>query len=279
MVDVDQPTDAELHTKLLKEQMEELKQKEQEAETLQQIEDDQYKKKKSVVEILEWHLQEESRRLARECALYNVREHKQKLKQKTIDVQENLAMENEILLKLENLELDRVIHDAMNRQQIKEGFEKYANLVKMQQNLEKDREKELDFVFDSEAKVIFERQSEVWKSEEKDRQKLLKEVLATIKQQIEDNLEKNRERQKELEREKEEHEKNIQEYNEELEKLSSEKENNPNKQSQRENIKLKELSDELDGIEKEEEWLKKEVSKTQKKHFVEASTMGTHRFY
>ncbi|CAH0549481.1 unnamed protein product [Brassicogethes aeneus] len=279
MADVDDLTEAELHTKLIKEQMEELKQKEKEVETLQQILDDQYKKKKSVEEILDWHLQEESRRLARECALYNIREHKQKLKQKAIDIQENLAMENEILLKLENLELDRVIHDAMNRQQVKESFEKYANLVKMQQELEKDREKELDFVFDSEAKIIFERQSEVWKSEEKDRQNLLKEVLATVKQQIEDNLEKNRERQRELEREKEEHEKNIQAYNEELEKLSRDKENNPNRQFQQENIKLKDLDDELEGIEIEEEWLKKEVLSTQKKHFVEASTIGTHRFY
>ncbi|CAH0549772.1 unnamed protein product [Brassicogethes aeneus] len=266
MADVDELTAAELHTKLIKEQMEELKQKEQEAEMLQQIEDDHFKKKKIVVEILEWHLQEESRRLARECALYNIREHKPKLKQKAMDIQENLAMENEILLKLENLELHRVIHDAMNRQRVKESFEKYANLVKMQQELEKDREEELDLVFDSEAELIFERQSEVWMSEEKDRQKLLKEVLATIKQQIEYNLEKNRERQGELEREKEEHEKNIREYNEELEKLSRDEENNPSRQFQEENIKLKELGNQL-------------VLSTQKKHFDEASTMETHRFY
>ncbi|CAH0549456.1 unnamed protein product [Brassicogethes aeneus] len=284
-----------LYKTMLDEQVVELKQKQLEAEMLKQIEREESKKKMSVVEIEEKHTQEERRRLERECALYNIRQHKQKLKQKAVDIQENLAMENELILKLKNLEMERMMQDAIKRQQVKETFEKYANLVKMQQELEKERQKQLDFVFDSEAKDIFERQTELWKNEEKCRQKLLKEVLATVKKQIEDNLEKNRERQRELQREKKENEVNIQEYNKELEKLDREKENKKlnrrveldedvkvknARKFQQENIKLKELDDELDGIRKEEERLKKEILNIQKKHAnVRPSTSRTRCFY
>ncbi|CAH0549452.1 unnamed protein product [Brassicogethes aeneus] len=266
---------------MLDEQVVQLKQKQLGAEMLKQIEREESKKKMSVVEMEEKHMQEERRRLEREGALYNIRQHKQKLKQKAVDIQENLAMENELILKLKNLDMERMMQDAKKRQQVKETFEKYANLVKMQQELEKDRQMQLDFVFDSEAKEIFERQTELWKNEEKCRQKLLKEVLATIKKQIEDNLEKNRERQRELQREKKENEVNIQEYNKELEKLDREKENKKlnrrvgldedvkvknARKFQQENIKLKELDDELERIRKEEERLKKEILNIQKKH-------------
>lgn len=283
-----------MYKEMLDIQVEELKKKQACAEELKRLEQKETKRKLCLAEIAAQQQQEERRRMEREVALFNVRQHKLKLKQKAKDIQENLAMEKDMIQRLQQLEYEKLIEDERKRCEVRESFEKYMKLVKVQQELERDRERTLDFIFDSEAKGMFDRQSEIWRNEEEARQGLLKEVLATLKEQVEANIRRNREYQAELLKEREENTMRIEMYNEELERLKEEDEKKKANRRQeldesvkvkqarkvaQDGIKLKELDDELDRIRKEEERLKREIMNIQKRQGNVRPTSTTRLFY
>lgn len=264
----------------LKHQMEELKRKQDDHEELKRIENEELKRKILLGEIEEKQKSEEKRRAARECALYNIQQHKLKLKQKALDIQENLKQETLLLTRLKELELENILADEVKKLEIKEGLTEFLNLVKQQQELETQRQKHLEFLFDSEAKYVYERQNEMWKQEEKARQNLFKNVIATIQRQVEDNLNRNIGRQKQLLEEREEMTKKIEEFDQELQRLKEEEQirklqskksldedvgvKNARKKLQ-ENLKLTEINDELERIRKEEDRLQQEIIKIQQR--------------
>ncbi|KAJ8978358.1 hypothetical protein NQ317_002667 [Molorchus minor] len=156
----------------------------------------------------------------------------------------------------------------------------FAKLVKENQELEKQRQRHLEFLFDSEAKTIYDKQTNMWKQEEAIRQNLLKEVIGGIKQQIEENVERNKQRQREILLEREEMTKKVEEYDKELRRLGEEEERRKvdrkkmidddvkvknAKTKLQESFKLKEINAELDRIRKEEERLKQEIVKIQQR--------------
>nr|CAI5868021.1 unnamed protein product [Callosobruchus analis] len=262
-------------------QIKELHEREQAYEELKKKEYEESKHKLVLADLEEEYRKEESRRATVECALYNIKQHKMKLKQKAQRVQENLA--NEILLinKLKQLELQDILDSETKKREVQESFDKYFALVKQHQDLEMRTEEHLKFLFDSEAKAVYEKQDEVWRMEEVIRSNLFKSVMETIKCQIEEKLSRNRERQKQIEQEKIEMAKKIQQYSEEMDRLA--KEEQEKKQSARkiieddvrlktlskkhqENRRLKEINDELDRIKKEEERLQEEILKMQRKY-------------
>ncbi|KAJ8972451.1 hypothetical protein NQ314_000184 [Rhamnusium bicolor] len=264
----------------LEEQMQELRRKQEISDQLKKYEECESRRKIELAEILEKEAAEEKRRRERECALYNIRQHKLKLKQRAVDIQESLAQEKLLIAKLKELDLEDAISDEVKKKEIKEGLTEFLNIVREQQELEKQRQRHLEFLFDSEAKAIYEKQTEMWTREESARQQLFKQVVDTIRLQIEENLEKNKEKQKQILIEREEMTRNIEEYDKELQKLKDEegkrkvnvkkmidddvKVKNARKKQQ-ENLKLREIDDELERIRKEEERLQQEILKIQQK--------------
>ncbi|XP_018560977.1 trichoplein keratin filament-binding protein [Anoplophora glabripennis] len=264
----------------LEKQVRELKGKQALSEGLRKLDDKEGKRKAELAEIVEKQAQEERRRKERECALYNLKQHKLKLKQKAADVQENLVAEKALITKLKALELEDIFQDELKKREIREGLDQFLEIVKEQQELERQRRRHLEFLFDSEARAIYEKQTEMWKREELARQQLVKEVIETIGRQVEDNLGRNKEKQRQIILEREEMARKIEECNGELDKLKVEEEarkagtrkmieedvkvKNARKKQQ-ENIKLREIDEELERIRKEEERLQREILRIQQR--------------
>lgn len=268
----------------LEEQMEELKQRRVLSDQLRKEEEEELKKRNSLAAVEEILIEEEKKRASRECALFNIQMHKIKLKQKAIDIQNNLKQDELLIAKLKEMELENLLSDEMKKNEIKQGLNEFLSIIKQQKDLEKQRQRHMEFLFDSEARAVFERQNEIWRQEESARKSLFNYVMETVKKQIEENIEKNKEKQKLILLEQEEMTNKIEEYEKELQKLKEEEAQKKirNKKSLDEemkvknakkalekNMKMKEIMDELETIRKEEERLKREIQKIQEneKHF------------
>ncbi|CAG9767871.1 unnamed protein product [Ceutorhynchus assimilis] len=264
----------------LDKQIEDLKSKQIISNELKCKELEELKYKDQFDELIKKSELEEKRRLAKENALYNLRQHKLKLKQKALDVQEALEKDKELILQMKKLELQEIMEDERKKTEIKTALSKFLIIVKEQQELEKQRQKHLEFLFDSEVKAIYEKQLAMWKKEECARKALFKDVLDTVNKQIQENIEKNKQAQRELICEREQMLNKVEQYNQELKNLRVE-ENEKKKQRkqtidedvrvqnarkrQEENKKLKEIDDELNRVKKEEERLHREIMEIQKK--------------
>ncbi|XP_060534208.1 trichoplein keratin filament-binding protein-like [Cylas formicarius] len=265
----------------LEAQMRELEDRQKVSEELRQREERDMKRKLDLEELEAKQREEHKRRLDRECVLYNVKQYKSRLKLKAEEVRENLVKDREFSAKLQELELQELVRNDIERKKIKDEIARFLKLVKEQQELEKQRQKHMEFIFDSEAKAIYEKQSEAWRLEEACRKKLLDEVLDTVKRQVKENLEKDRERQRQVLREREEMLTKVEEYDRELEALKEEEKKRKLARKQvldegaklkkemkkrEENARLKEIDEELERVRKEEERLRKEILEIQRRH-------------
>lgn len=196
-------------------QMEQLKSKLTESEDLRREEEVVIKKLDELKELEEKRKVEEKRRADKECALFNIRQHKLKLKQQASNIQENLKEEQSLVERLQSLSIAERIENEQKRKEIKTAMDEFLEFTKQQQALERQRQKHMDLIFDSEAQAMYERQHSIWKEEEKSRQELLHSVLNTIKHQVDEKLECNKLRQKEVLEEREEMLKRMEDYAEE----------------------------------------------------------------
>ncbi|CAH1976960.1 unnamed protein product [Acanthoscelides obtectus] len=260
--------------------MKELHEKEEAYKELKMEEIEENKHQLVLANLEEEYKKEEIRRATIECALYNVKQHKMKLKQKAHEIQESLANEVMLINRLKELELQEMLDSETKRMEVRESFDKYFAMTKEHQDLERRTEEHLKCLFDSEAKAVYEKQQEVWKMEETIRANLFKKVMDTLKSQIEEKVARNKERQKQIEKDKIEMMRKIQEYNQEVDKLAKEEEEkkhtakemidddvmlNTLTKKHQENIRLKEINEQLDRIKKEEERLQEEILKMQRK--------------
>jgi len=204
--------------------MKELQDKQRTSDELRKEEDKQAAVKLKIHTLEERTKEEAKRRVAKEYALFNIKQHKLKLKQKAQDVQENLTKDKEFIIKLKQFEFEDIIRDELRKKEVQKGLGEFLEIVKAQQELEKQREKQLAFLFDSEAKAIYDKQMNMWKSEEIARKKLLDDVLDTVKKQVAENIKRNKEKQKDMLQEREQITKNIEEYDRELKELKIEEE-------------------------------------------------------
>lgn len=258
----------------LDKQVEDLKEKQRISEEIRKIEYETLKHKTELEELMDKFKQEEKKRLAKEIALYNIKHHRMQLKQKTLDVQEALAQDRELVLKLKKLHLEDLLQDEKKKLEVKQCLTDFLSVVREQQDLEKQREEHLNNLFESEARAAYRKQLEIWRKEEVLRQKLLKDVLDTVKQQIEENVKKKQECQRQILKEREEIIANIEKFDSELNELKKKEEEcrKQRVQDMDEQIKLKnarkkelehrkmnEIEQELERVRKEEERLQKEI--------------------
>ncbi|KAL1489458.1 hypothetical protein ABEB36_014348 [Hypothenemus hampei] len=263
----------------LDEQLEELKRKQKIAEELKLKEAKEFHIKNQVLKLEEKAQEENKKRLMRENALYNIKQHKMKLKQRAVDIQEALLTDQYFILKMKELQLEEVAQSEKKKCEIKQTFEDFSRIVLEQRELEKQRQKHLEFLFDSEAKAVFQKQIDAWEKEEIARKTLLKSILKELNKQIEDNINKNKEKQKQLLHEREEMLKEIENTDRELEEIKKQEELKKlqtrkmleediilknAKKKQEENRKLQEINVELERVKLEEERLRKEIIRIQK---------------
>lgn len=202
----------------LERQMAEITEKQKLSEQLKKEEEEKTKKQADLLDLEQMRKEEERRRAQYECALYNIRHYKVRLKQKAQEMEENLKREKELLQKLLQSQIAEEIQQEEKRQLWKRAVDEFSCLLCQQQDLEKRRQNYLDFVFESEAKVMYEKQNEIWATESMAREKLFKDILDTVRSQIADKIRTNRQKQEKVLKEREESIKLIEEYNEELRK-------------------------------------------------------------
>ncbi|GJQ78233.1 hypothetical protein Trydic_g2562 [Trypoxylus dichotomus] len=275
-----QKKNKELQEYLVK-QMEEINLKQKMSEELQDEEKTEIEKQMKIAELEEKLRAEEIRRKNVECALYNLRQHKMKMKRLAREIEENIDKEADLVRELVKSRATERIKDRQKKEEIKRALDEFLEYSKEQKFLEKRRQECLDFVFDSEAKTTYEKQKEIWDREEKARQALIKDVLDTINEQIKENIKTNKDKQKELLLEREKMLEDVEKYEKEIEenkKLEQEKKQALKKELAEQitdkkvrEKKLKELEKrkvdvELENIKKEEERLKKEIMKIQATH-------------
>lgn len=264
----------------LQKQMEDLAKKEAASKQLKNEEQERLNKQLKLEQFYEAMKREEERIKSRELALFNIKHHKLKLKQKAQIIQENLIEEENLLKQLRETEFANLIEDKNKRKEWKETLEQFLLLVNEQRNLEKNRQAYLDSIFESEANNLLKKQNEIWHKEKLARDELFKDVLDTIKKQIDLKMTENRKEQLELLMEREKNLKDFEEYNRELQKIDEEelrkkqetkrsldeqiKERNELKRRLK-NLEQKNLDLELEKARREEERLKMEIMKLQQK--------------
>ena len=144
---------------VLKQQMIELKQREAESEVLNREEADLLQERRHVMQLNEQRQQLNEQNARVEHGQYLLRQHKAKLRQRAKEIQEALLMDLQILQHMaETNERQRHV-DVEKRVAAREEAENMIHVFNQQMLLEKQREAELDSMFQDEAA-----KGEIWQT-------------------------------------------------------------------------------------------------------------------
>ncbi|GLV36833.1 uncharacterized protein CBL_02332 [Carabus blaptoides fortunei] len=185
-------------------QIQHFKLKDEQAEHLKHEEMQVLAKKREVEELLERRNADIKRRKQFELSLFNMNQSKMKLRKKALDVEEQLKHERKIIEDIIASQAAEEIENEDKRSASKKAIVSFLNYVKEQQQLEEQRERYIAFIFDSEAKNMWEKQERLWREEQEARDRLIADVLVGIKEQIQEKINKNQDKQRLLLKEREE---------------------------------------------------------------------------
>jgi len=251
---------------MLKQQMIELKNREEQAVELRK-EDEELQRQK-------WKLQKmqderdvlEQKRKSTKLQRFLHHQYKAQMRRRTQQVQEELELDRQILLRLQEEESRRDQIDVERQNRVKEDVKWMKKVIEEQVKVEKKREEELDLIYREEARRMWDKREEEWSRERDARKKLMSQVMYERSHQIEARAGEIREDQERLlqEREdllehmddvqrtsrlnKEEEEEKKRQRREELDDLKSEREERV-KTARGENDK-----EELNKVKKEQEF-------------------------
>lgn len=266
-------------------QIQHFKLKDEQAEHLKAEEMKVLAKKSEVEEILERRNEDVKRRKQFELSLFNVNQSKMKLRKKALDVEEQLKQERKIIEDIIASQTAEEIENEEKRSQTKKAILSFLNYIKEQQKLEEQRQRYISFIFDSEAKNMWEKQERLWREEQEARDRLIADVLAGIKEQIQEKINKNLDKQRVLLKEREEMLQVIEESDQVMRqakedlvkkkierKMELEKQINDKRINERQKIieEEKKRQEELETIRKEEERLKRELMQMQRRQYPQA---------
>ncbi|KAK7602537.1 hypothetical protein V9T40_008126 [Parthenolecanium corni] len=184
-------------------QMEEIKKTDKLARELKAQEQREIQLKMDLEEIASRRNQIERQRRTKEFRSFLRHQYQSQLKQKTKQIQEELNEDKRLIeeisrcLEQEEKKTSRVKEET--RQEIDRANAMLAEYTK----LEKQREREMEFIFFEEAKKMWQKQEAHWEAEKEARNKLMRDVLITIQQQVKENLQRSAEQHKTLLEEKE----------------------------------------------------------------------------
>lgn len=173
---------------ILKQQMIELKQREAESEILGREEADLMTENYEVMRLNEQRKILNEQNSKQEYGNYLLRQHKAKLRQRAREVQDQLLLDLEILERIsENQEKQKHLN-IEKKLKAKEEAENMIMVLNQQMRLEKQREAELETMFQDEAAKEWEKRNAEWERERVARENLMKQVLEERKLQMDDKL-------------------------------------------------------------------------------------------
>lgn len=173
---------------ILKQQMIELKQREAESDILNREEVDLMMEKLEIDKLNEERKKVQDQGERQEYGRQLLRQHKAMLRKRTKDIQEQLELDLKIL-QLINETQDKQKHlESAKRLQAKADAEHMLQILNQQLRLEKQREAELDSMFQDEAAKEWEKRNNEWKRESLAREQLMKQVLDERQKQIDEKF-------------------------------------------------------------------------------------------
>jgi trichoplein keratin filament-binding protein len=113
-----------------------------------------------------------------------LRQHKAKLRQRTKEIQESLELDLRILKMISDTQEKQKHLDVEKRLKAKADAENMIQVLNQQLRLEKEREAELESMFQDEAAKEWDRRNMEWERERVARENLMKQVLNERKEQM-----------------------------------------------------------------------------------------------
>lgn len=169
---------------ILKQQMIELKQKEAESEILNREESDLVQEQYEMMKLNEERDKISQANAKQEYGRALLRQHKAKLRQKAKEIQDALELDLRILQMIADTQ-DKQKHLEMEKRlKAKADAEHMIQVLNQQLRLEKEREAELESMFQDEAAKEWDRRNSEWERERQARENLMKQVLNERQQQM-----------------------------------------------------------------------------------------------
>lgn len=127
---------------------------------------------------------------------------KYNLKQKIIQRQEELALDQKILEQVLQETKNEVAERKERRAQLTQETRQYLQYLREQAEMEAEREREIDLMHDAEVKEMWDKRAAEYKREKETRDRLMQEVLAVRKMQLQEKLEEAAKEREELARDR-----------------------------------------------------------------------------
>ena len=173
---------------ILKQQMIELKQREAESEILNREEAELIQETYTVSQMNEQRKQMSQLNARQEYGNYLLRQHRAKLRHKAKEVQESLELDLRILHLIADTQEKQKHLDAERRFKAKQEANNMIHVLNEQLRLEKQREAELDSLFQDEAAREWDKRNAEWERERIARENLMKQVLDERRLQMDEKL-------------------------------------------------------------------------------------------
>ncbi|XP_045486973.1 trichoplein keratin filament-binding protein isoform X1 [Pieris rapae] len=178
-------------------QISELSHKETAVKKLRKMEE----RERMILEELQFISKEREREHAklvseRDANIVNMGLHKFKLKKKVASVLNEISLDLKILEKIK----EAVVKDYESEKEKQINYKRLldAALVELEEHRERERQrqKNIETMYDGEARQLNEKQDKIWAKEREARGTLMKEVIATLKKQVEEKIQLNIEQQR-----------------------------------------------------------------------------------
>jgi len=173
---------------ILKQQMIELKQREAESEILNREEADLMQEKIDTVRMHEERERIKEKNQRQEYGRQLLRQHKAKLRKMAKDIREELELDLRILQTIKETQDKQKHLESAKRVKAKADAERMLEVLNEQLRLEKQREIELEAMFQDEAAKEWDKRVQQWDRESGARQMLMKQVLEERQQQIDEKF-------------------------------------------------------------------------------------------
>lgn len=169
---------------ILKQQMIELKQREAESEILHREENELMQDQYEILKLNEQRIAINQANARQEYGRALLRQHKAKLRQRAKEIQESLELDLRILQMIADTQEKQKHLDVEKRLKAKADAENMIQVLNQQLRLEKEREAELDSMFQDEAVKEWDKRNMEWERERVARENLMKQVLNERKEQM-----------------------------------------------------------------------------------------------
>ncbi|UJR23972.1 hypothetical protein I4U23_026939 [Adineta vaga] len=182
---------------ILQEQMAELKEKEEETEVLKQEEERLLREQWEFDQYEEEKKQMEKRYIQQDYGRQLLRQHKAKLHKRAKEIQEQLELDMKILASIAHADEESRMEQNEQREQLRRDALHMLQEFQQQMKLEKEKEQELDAMFQEEAAKQWARREQEWDREKELREKLMRQVMDERQEQVMEKLHALKEQQQE----------------------------------------------------------------------------------